>query len=68
MYPCRIELNTVSAANMGHDIGLRPLAKQVHRGLIIFETNVFVAKTFNMNHFLEEVLEIANSSPNYLRS
>jgi len=53
---------------MGHDIGLETLAKQAHRGLIIFETNVFVAKTFNMNHFLEEVIGIANSSPNYLRS
>jgi len=53
---------------MGHDIGLGTLAKQAHRGLIIFETNVFVAKTFNMNHFLEEVIGIANSSPNYLRS
>ena len=68
MYPYRIELNTVSAANLGQDIGLGQLAKQVHRGLIIFETNVFVVKTFIMNHFLEEVLGIANSSPNYLRS
>jgi len=38
---------------MGHDIGLGPLAKQAHRGLNVFETNVFVAKTFNMNHFWE---------------
>lgn len=53
---------------MGHDIGLGPLAKQTHRDLIIFETNVFVVKTFIMNHFLEEVLGITNSSPNYLRS
>ena len=53
---------------MGHDIGLGPLAKQAHRGLIIFEINVFVAKTFHMNHFWEEVIGIANSSPNYLRS
>ena len=68
MYPCRIELNIVSVANMGHVIGLGQLAKQTHRGLIIFETNVFVAKTFNIDHFLEEVLGIANSIPNDLGS
>ena len=53
---------------MGHDIGLGPLAKQVHRGLVIFETQVFVANTFNMNVFLGEVLGIADASPCYLRS